>query len=216
MLAGTLADQSSFEAEPLDEDCSICGAPVVIDYDHGAMVERCTSCDGIMGNGVLFHTDEYPPAGLVGRSPQEARLAAYTFMECRKQSMDENVCPNCAGTVTTSLYVCEDHHAEPGPPDRCGHLGESQTLLVYDVCKAYWHITPTWFAHGTPVVQEFVTDHKIDPHFIAGNDLLDTEDVEVVSAEPPEVRVVFEVDGDRLEVTFDEAARVVEVTEQRE
>ncbi|MFB6361833.1 MAG: hypothetical protein ABEH59_11000 [Halobacteriales archaeon] len=44
VLAGTLGEHSSDEGEPLDSECGICGPSVVIDWQQGALLERCTNC----------------------------------------------------------------------------------------------------------------------------------------------------------------------------
>lgn len=215
VLAGTHAGHSSFEGGPVDEECPLCGAPVVVDYDEGVLVGRCTSCEGGGGDGTLWHTHEYPPTGLDGRTPGEVHRAARTLMDHRLLTMQAGVCPICAGTVTAFLYVCTDHDAADGTPcERCGLTHESLIHLSCDVCKHQSNAHPEWFADVIPAVRAFWHDHGIDPVSSEGREVpSDAKEFEVLSAEPPEVRLRIELDSDRLDVTLDEAARVVDVTE---
>lgn len=135
--------------------------------------------------------------------------------------MMEGVCPDCSGTVTTTINVCEAHET----PDEtvCGHCGslwEIQTIFVCDVCKFAW-ITPAWGPIFTEVaVLAFFHDHGLDPRalfdvsfYSASNKrIFDAiKQVNVSEEERRRLAVTVELDGDRLEVTLDEEASVVDV-----
>ncbi len=211
VLAGTLTDPS-FEGGPIDEECSLCGAPMVVDYDRGVLGTQCTSCDGAPADGTSWGTHDFPPAGLEGRRPEEVHRAARTLMNHRLLSLREGVCPICAGRITSSLWVCADHDAAEGIPcEHCGFTTGSLIAFTCDACKYYMHAHPYWFAYGIPAVRAFFHDH--------GSDLVsigipgDALEYEVRSVEPPELRLRVELDDGGLEVTIDEAAEVVDVTE---
>lgn len=216
VLAGTLIDQSSFEGGPIDQECPRCGATVVMDYDD-VLVGRCTGCEGADGDGTIWHTDEYPPAGLDGRTPREVHRSAELLRAHRLLSMREGVCPTCAGSVTGSLYVCPDHQAADGTAcERCGLTHESQVHLSCDVCKYQTNAHPEWFATVIPAVRGFFHDHGIDILSREGGEPpSDAKGFEVLSAEPSRVRLQVDLDGDHLEVILDEEASVVDVTRSR-
>lgn len=95
-----------------------------------ALGVHCTGC----GHGWTLL--EYPPADPDGRTHREVRLAALSSITYRLVTMQEGVCPICAGTVSASLFVCKGHVVENGDPcDRCGRKLECLVPLSCDVCK---------------------------------------------------------------------------------
>lgn len=131
--------------------------------------------------------------------------------------MLEGVCPACSGSVTTTVHECEDHDATAG--SLCGQCGSAvpiQTGFVCDVCKFEW-ATPAYAAIFTDErVRCFFTEHDIafDEHFDTSRmkpvrDAI--SDVTLRGEDPVEMSVTVAIDGDRLEVTLDETATVVDV-----
>lgn len=227
VFAGTLTDPQSFEGEPIDAQCYRCGAPVVVDYTGTRFIRRCTRCEGIWQSpdwppGTLVG-DYRPPAALLNRTVEEWNREQNVRDRHRRASMTEGVCPDCAGTVSTTINVCEEHDTRDETVcERCGSLWEVQTQFVCDVCKFAW-ITPAWGPIFTETaVLAFFYDHGLDPRSLfdvsfysaANREIFDAiERVNVTSAEPTELHVMVELDGDRLKVTLDDEARVVGVTE---
>lgn len=223
VLAGTLADQPSFENEPIDADCNRCGAPVVVDYREGAIIERCSSCEGMWGvpddpPGMLAKRF-LPPVGLKNRTPQEFHRTGNTWTRHRLFSMIEGVCPDCSGTVTTTITVCDDHGATDGTIcDHCGGLYEVHTLFVCDICKSEW-----WVPAHAPIFTDVAVTSFLYEHGLDVNELYDTSSTEklgdvieravVRSEDPLELVVTVAVDNDRIEVILDGNARVTEVLE---
>lgn len=80
--------------------------------------------------------------------------------------MMEGVCPDCAGTVSTTFNVCEDYDTRDETVcEHCGLLWEVQTQFVCDVCKFAW-ITPAWGPIFTETaVLAFFYDHSRTARF---------------------------------------------------
>jgi DNA-binding transcriptional ArsR family regulator len=226
MLAGTLADQSSFEGEPVDVECHRCGAPTVIDYNDGLLIVRCTSCNGAFHEpddppGILAKLYR-PPVGLANRTPQEFYRYGNTWDRHRLHSMIEGVCPDCSGSVTTTIHVCDVHDTHDETVcEHCGTLYEIQSLFLCDVCKSALR-TPAWSTIFTEVaVLAFFHEHEIDPFALYDEFSLGVirgaiKRVTVQDEEPLELEVRVELDGDRLNVTLDDEAHVLDVTKEDE
>lgn len=223
VLAGTLSDQPSFEDEPIDAECNRCGGSVVIDYQEEMMIERCTACEGMWGApadppGTLVKR-YLPPVGLQNRTPQEFHRTGNTWTRHRLFSMIEGVCPDCSGTVSTIITVCDDHQAAEGTIcEHCGGIYEFHTLFVCDVCKSEW-----WVPAHAPIFTDTAVTSFLFERGLDVNELYDTSSTEklgeaidravVRSEDPLELVVTVAVAGDRLDVILDENARVVEIIE---
>lgn len=222
VLAGTLTDHSAFRDEPLDVACYRCGASTVIDYRDGMLTERCTRCEGKWQSPDAPHgtisRGYLPPVGLKNRTPQAFHRNGNTWTRHRLFSMMEGVCPDCSGTVTAAISVCEDHDTADGTVCvACGSMFEVHWQFVCDVCKLEW-----WTPGAAPIYTElgvlaFFHEHGMDPDALYDASALATlheaiERVEVRSAEPLELAVTVEIDGDRLDVTLDDHARVIDAT----
>lgn len=227
VFAGTLAEPRSFEDEPIDAECFRCGAPVLIDYRERTFIRRCTDCEGVWQNpdgppGTLVWAYR-PPVAVENRTVQEFNRDGNTRDRHRRASMMEGVCPDCAGTISTTVHVCDDHEAGGETLCAgCGSLWEIQTLFVCDVCKFAW-ITPAWGPIFTETaVRAFFYERGLDPKSLfdvafysaANRPIFDAIDsVALTGEDPPELSVAVAIDGDRLEVTLDADADVVDVTE---
>lgn len=225
VMAGTLTDPPSLEGEPVDSECVHCGGTIVIDYSDGVLVERCTSCEGTYQQpdqpAGMVSKGYRPPTALANRTPREFHRQGRTWTRYRMHSMIEGACPDCSGTVTTTVHVCENHDTHDGTVcDHCGALWRIRTLFVCDVCKNALQ-TPARAPIFTEVaVTAFFYDHGLDPDALydaASLEVIDDaiERTDVVSEDPLEVAVTVELDGDRLTATLDDDAHVIDVTEER-
>lgn len=225
VFAGILTDPPSLDGEPTDVECRQCGAPTVIDYEDGMLVERCTSCEGASQNpnhppGTL-QIMYRPPVGLTNRTPQEFFRKGNTWTRHRFVSMEEGVCPDCSGPVTVTPYICEAHDAADGTVcSHCGRRGEINWAFVCDVCKLEWNLLSWVPIFAETGVMSFFYEHGLDPDALydaaAWGPLDDAvKDVTVTADDPVELRVTAELEGDRLTVTLDADANVIEVSESK-
>lgn len=225
VFAGTLTEHDSFDGEPIDAGCRLCGGSTVIDYDDGLLVKRCVDCEGNYRSpdhpreGVLG-IDYRPPAGLVDRTPQEFYTHGRTWTRHRMHSMLEKVCPDCSGAVTTTVHVCEDHDDSEGICEHCGTSWRATAIHVCDVFKFAW-IMPAFVSIITEQsVKTFYYERglDIDATYDSGdsNDFFNTIEDITVTKNPLEIVTTVELDGDQLTVTLDDEANVVDVTEERQ
>lgn len=198
-----------------------------MDYSETIAYRRCTSCEGV------WQSSDFPPGTLVGAYRPPVALENRTIEAWnregnirdwyRRATMMEGVCPDCSGTVTTTIHICEVHDPQDEAVcEHCGSVWEVQTQFVCDVCKFGW-ITPAWGPIFTETaVLAFYHNHGLDPRSLfdvafysaANRKIFDSiKQVAVPSREPDELAVTIELNGDRLIVTLNDEARVVDVTE---
>lgn len=166
VLAGTITERRSLPTAELGERCVYCGGVVEMAYDDEHISVRCTVCDGVVGRefppGAYMHYG-FPPAGLVGRTREEAVDAAHVLYDSKISPMMKGVCPECAGQVTLSYDVCEDHHVdETTLCPNCDARFEVWTVYECDHCK-YQRASAMWFAAlNHPAVIAFYHEHGLD------------------------------------------------------
>jgi hypothetical protein len=224
MWAGTLTHTPSFSDERIDAACMLCGTPTVVDYSDGVLIQRCPSCDGVTREpdeppGAI--AKEYrPPAGLENRTPQEFVQRGKTWQRHRRHAFIERTCPDCSGTITTTIEVCDDHDSHDLTVcEHCDRVHEIVASFVCDVCKSSMR-TGVWNTILTEVaVIAFFHGHGLDTKALedelAYGVLYEAvEGVAVRSERPLEILVTVELDGDRLDVTLDDEVHVIDVTER--
>ena len=106
--------------------------------------------------------------------------------------------------------VCEDHHVESGRRcTSCDTIFEVQYDIVCDVCHQMITVPSNRCLLTEPRVLMFLEDHDYDPWYDWL--LIELELVQrqtVLSADPFELEMVLEADGDRLVATLDENGAV--------
>lgn len=222
VLAGMLFDRRTFEGESIEAGCMLCGEPTVVDYSDGALTQRCSNCDGLVqepGDPPGLIAREYrPPAGLHRRTPQEFVQHGKMWDRHRRHMFVEGVCPNCTGRIDATLSVCKTH--ETGTDricDECGKFHEIEAEFVCEVCKVRM-VTGVWSTIFVDIdVLSFFYDHGLDTRKLEDSleygVLFDAiEQVEVIGADPVEILVTVELEGDRIAVTLDDESTVVDVT----
>lgn len=223
VLAGTLSEHRTFEDELIEAECDRCGAPLVIDYRDSVLVERCTSCKGRWWNPDtptgLLKSLYRPPVGLKNRTPQEFHRHGNTRDRYQFMSMLEGVCPDCSGTVDTTIYVCEDHDLQDGTVcEHCRSFWEMRLHYVCKVCKHNMKTAPFAPIHTELRVKAFYQKHGIDPDELydlsAIPEIHETiEEMTVMSEDPLEILITIAIDGDQIQMTLNEEGRVIDVTE---
>jgi len=224
VMAGTLTDAPSFSAERVDAACMLCGTSTLVDYSDGILTQRCPSCDGVRNEsneppGAIAR--EYrPPIGLKNRTPQEFVQQGKTWQRHRRHAFIEGACPECSGTITTTIDICDDHTSHDLTVcQHCDRVHEIVVIFVCDVCKSSMG-TGIWNTILTDVaVIAFFYDHELDTkaledRFEYGVLFDAVEQVTVDAEEPLEIAVTVELDGDSLTVILDDEADVIEMTER--
>jgi DNA-binding transcriptional ArsR family regulator len=218
VIAGAGIDDPTLEPSEVDQACPLCGASVEVAYEDGWVHVRCTECEGLWGDGGDDGRDgpdgqlamfSLHPAGLVGRTPAELYAAAWVTTFQKLYSMIEGVCPTCTGRVERSLEVCDDHDPDGGCAN-CGRRTRTVGRLHCPVCKEWVQTTIGGVAKYHPRVVGFCYDHGLELQY-GFNDLADIRErlaragsaVDVLSVDPPRVRVTTELDGEECWVVLD-------------
>jgi len=231
VIAGAGIEDPTLEPTEVDLSCPLCCAPTVVAYQDERLIHVCTECDGRFGNRdpfpekVLMATD-LDPAGVPNRSPEELLNAGFIRGTWTIQSAIEGVCDVCSGPMERWLEVCDDHTSE-GVCPTCEQRYEVIARFRCPVCKRHSLLTPScsWLAMHHPAVVAFYYDrgvplqHESDDsgNFQPRYQDIDhgTEmDYELLSADPPRVRVTFRHEDDELELTLDEDVNVIQVRER--
>lgn len=123
VIAVSGTDGAGFSAD-LDDDCPLCGGDVTVAYADQWLRVRCADCPGLFGDdaptGTLFLTD-FPAAGLSSRSAEEALATGLYRCALDITYSMFGVCRECAGPVSGTVSVCEEHDcSEGGPCATCG------------------------------------------------------------------------------------------------
>lgn len=214
VLVGTITESVSLPASGIDEDCVYCGGGVEMAYEDEHLSVRCTECGGVVGRefprGTYMHY-EFPPAGLAGRTREAAVDAAHVLYDSKVSPMMKGICPECAGQVTHTHDVCEDHAPdESGLCPTCDTRFSVWTTYECDHCR-YSRTTATWFvAMNHPAVIAFCHDHGLEETIpfrkLTGDNARFVRDVTqtVVQRDPYRFRVTIPVESDVLVVTLDE------------
>lgn len=223
VLAGIITERPAFEPTELDAKCPCCGGTSEAWYADEIFTARCTRCEGVIRGeeyptGTFLRYD-FPPAGLVDRTPDEVLTAAHTLYDAKLTAMLGQVCPECAATVEFSFDICTEHETpEEGLCPACESRHEIWVTAVCENCR-YRRQFIVWFAVVTnPAVIAFYHDQGVPWERIPFPKLtwenasyVGDIDEDVISEEPLRVRVTIPADDETLSVTIDEELNVIDV-----
>jgi len=232
-------DRTDIDRTGVERVCPLCGAPTAITYRDEVLFWVCTGCDGRFGTrdgvpaGTLAGAD-LDPAGFTDRSPDALLEAAFVRGALGLRSALEGVCEACSGPMEGRLVACEDHATE-GMCPTCERRSAVMARFLCPVCKNHQEYVPScsWLLMDHPGVVAFCHDHAVPLR--SGGDVsrgfpredttplrpryraLDPEEEighEIVSTDPPRVRVRVRREGAELALTLEEDLTVSDVTER--
>lgn len=225
IIAGTGMEEPKLDSTDIDATCPYCGAPTAITYENAYVYQVCTECDGdaepedIHPTGMLRGWT-FEPTGLTGRTAGEV-FAASTFKNFARIALRfASICPDCSGSVTWSVDVCEEH--DPRDVGGCPACDRQDPVRVREectVCKSAGHGPPRTKVLFHPAVVSFYYDHGVElgftdtasvPDALQALEIAESATETVLSTAPLRVRVSFTHDGDRLDILLDEDVTVVE------
>jgi hypothetical protein len=217
VIAGATEDPTMGPAA-VDVPCLRCGGAVEMTYEDGIVWARCTECVGLwpQQEGELIGFG-LPPNGLDTRTPEEVLNAAITYSLRQKETLRDGVCPDCGGTVDASLDVCENHNAGDGICDACGTSFLGTITYTCRSCK-YAFRTPSWDpVHHHPALIAFYHDRGIDHAHDSWSAMRRSFQwhEELLSSDPPRIRIIVPHEGDELHVTLNEVGSVVNTSVNR-
>jgi len=217
VIAVSGAEQVDFSAD-LEQACPLCGAPMTATYEDQWIRISCTECDGLFGDeapdGSVFFSS-YPAAGLSDRSPDEALATGFYRCMLDITYMMRDLCRECAGSVSASVSVCDDH--QPRGREPCGACGTRFPVWVEQRCETCGlakRLPVEPFVMGLTPAIGFLEDQGIDvlsPSFQEVVDLLQTRFETTVTDDPLRVTVTIDGEASTLGVSLDEDMNVVDV-----
>lgn len=231
IIAGAGIEDPTLEPTEVALRCPLCDAPTEVTYREERLFQICTECDGRLGNRsyyperALLSTD-LDPAGVTGRTAEELLNAGLVRGTWITQSAIEGVCDVCSGPIERWLNVCTDHASEGMCPN-CEQRYDVMVRFRCPICKRHSEVVPScswlvmhhpavvafYYDRGIPVQYEGVDGGSYHPRYRDG-DFGWGIDHELVSVDPPRVRVTFQHEGDELELMLDENVNVVDVRER--
>lgn len=207
ILAWEPADSPTIEPTKLDRHCPFCGAPIEISYSEEFVAVDCTQCKGF-GSAIdgALQKGPLPPAGVVGRTPDEVLLIAVIYHLHLTDPMLKGVCPECTAPVERRLRCCSDHDASDGSCTACGSRFLGTIPMHCQNCYAP-NLAPVWnLVMQHPAVISFFYDRDIelwkDPWEGLFTNGANAEEVPVNDGEG--IRLTFAAAGDNISVDVQE------------
>lgn len=213
IIAGGVTRDPVVESTPVGATCDRCGSTVEITYEDGTVWARCSTCDGYwpQRGGEIFGFS-LPPEGLRDRSPEEIFDATIGYSIRRFETMIDGICPECGGSVDTSLAVCEDHD-DDGICEACGSRFLGILTCVCVSCKFAWRCPSYAWVSNHPALVSFYYRHGVEhvPSTWAAIKRGLGWREERISTDSPSLRLTIEHDGERLRFVIDHVGAVTEV-----
>jgi len=221
VIAGAgLSDPSSDPTE-IGIDCPFCDAPTAVLYRNEWLYIVCTECDGAFEGegrpGGMLTGTEFDPAGLPGRTAEQQWRTGWLVARSAMHLSIEGICNECSGPMEQSLDVCADHETD-GVCESCGREFDVIVRFRCSVCKNHHRAPPRTLVIHHPAVVSFYYDRGIDFQYDDGSfdrisergELIAAHDQELVSADPPRIRVTIDHEDDELRLTLDGDMNVLE------
>ena len=223
IVAGAITEGVSLEPIEIDSRCPYCGSSVVLQYLDERLTARCTGCGGVVRDDALPHgtilSYSFPPAGVMGRSPEALLEAAHVLYDAKVTAMLDGVCPECAATVDHSLVWCDAH--DPGDDGICETCDSRFAVWTVHACEhcGYERQFVPWFKLlAEPAVIVFFREHSDFDQSIPFSKLtwrnapyVRSISQTVVSTDPLRIRVDMPLGDAELSVTVDEDLEIVEM-----
>ena len=116
LLSGTAIRDPEIDPIEVDTACWYCGEPTEWSYRDGWRYLECTGCDARCVESFppgVISKNEFPPSGLLDRTPNEINEADRVWAAHRRASVMDGVCPECAGDMpVSSVQICGDHRPD--------------------------------------------------------------------------------------------------------
>jgi len=194
VLAGSLTDRPHMDLAPIDGHCPECGASLIVQYDEYGIIE-CSECSStVMWN-------EFPPAGLAGRQPEEVAEVFDTWTRNRFHLAMEGVCPNCACEMTVEL-LSDPGEGRPSTDHRCRNCKYEARVPLFGHVIRHPAVVSFFYERGTDVANL--------PYWELRTLARDFEET-VLEDDSWTASITVKADDARLRLTLDERLEVVDV-----
>lgn len=211
MIGAVPTEDALSEPARVDATCPRCESPLEIATEEGTLWVLCTGCEGYWAQRErAVGGFQLPPEGIRPRSPDEVFHSSIAYTVGRGDIMVDGVCPDCGATADPILAVCEDHDADAGICTACGTSFLGLYTFACSTCRNAI-VAPSWGPLSRhPALIAFYHERGVD-HWDNTWEAMRrayTWREELLSADPPEVRVTVTHEGETLSATVDGAATV--------
>lgn len=181
-------------------DCIHCEATIEARYDDGVVVVDCPECEELMTKMPI------PPVVVASIGPESLPDVFSKHVLSRAEQLARGFCAHCHGHVDASLTVNEDEGE-----DSVTFRPELDVRFECRECAAKPRLNVGAVLMDHPAVSAFLFDVGIDLRDTYVWELVELLDPEatVASEDPLELDLVFEIDGEVLELTVDETVSVL-------
>jgi DNA-binding transcriptional ArsR family regulator/DNA-directed RNA polymerase subunit RPC12/RpoP len=221
VLTGTITSDPTIPKATTDERCLFCGAHVEMQYDEETILVQCPECGGVIEGEFPNGTNmsyPFPPAGLVGRDPEEMIDAAHILYDTKIAPMMKGICPECAAKIEIEIDVCPDHaRDDSGICRQCESRYEVWTVHECINCQYARQFPPWYAALNHPAAVAFLYDHGIEEKVpfrkITWDNQQFMRDISetVVAKDPYRFEVTIPIEDELLQMTLDERLNAVSV-----
>ena len=196
ILSGTYTADAEIDPIDLDDPCPNCGVDgLLVEYEDERVEMHCTACED-WSNSFTF-----PPGAVTQYDYDELPEVFDRWLRTVFERIEMGFCPTCSGRMDGRLELTPDAPEPARAHFECRRCG--------DFARA----SPTLPLLYHPAVLGFYYDHGIDltetPSWrVSGQESLTTD---LLSDDPPRVRVSIAVDDESLVAVVDESLEVVSV-----
>lgn len=134
---GTLTDDLQLDPRPVDPQCYRCGGDLTVSYNGKRVLTICDSCPGSVALDALprgtITAISASPRAVKRRDPNELHRIVHESFQRVSESMADDICPECRGSVSKTLRMCGDH--DLGDDGVCPHCDRWSGLAVDLECE---------------------------------------------------------------------------------
>lgn len=146
VLAGAITRRPEIAPVEVDGECADCGGPLVLRYDGHAAIE-CPEC------GATPMWNEFPPAGVAERTPEEVATALERWTRSRFRLAVEGVCPSCAGRTSTEVVASGDEPDAAATLHRCRNCKYEARVPLFAHVIDHPAVVAHYREHGVDVTE---------------------------------------------------------------
>lgn len=200
IVSGAYTDDGGTDPVAVDgEYCPYCGDDAAAWYEDNHFHLGCCSCDNLVIRYPI------PPASFDRGRPESLLTAGGTYILRDQTSMQQGLCPYCAGDVEGELTT------EGGKLEEYNErLYSSVARFVCDRCSWSMHCGVPFAMNIEPAVVSFFYDHGIAIYERHPWSIYQYAEDCVLSQDPWRVEVRCRIDDDVLRLVIDEDVDVVE------
>lgn len=145
VLAGTITDRPEAVPTPIGGACVDCGGELIARYDEYGIIE-CEDCERV----VMWN--EFPPAGLAGRTAEEFATAFDRWTVSRFRLATEGICPNCASEMTLTSPNTEEE-TDFASHHRCTNCKYEARVPLFGHVVFHPAVISFYYEHGIDVTE---------------------------------------------------------------